>query len=110
MGNIRKRHSSKFKAQVVLAALREDRTIAELSQEYGVHATVIHRWKKEAIASIEAGFSGALERHEKDESVLIKELHAKIGKLTVERDFLEEASNRLGLGGDKSWLIPNSKK
>ena len=61
----------------------------------------IHRWKKEAMASIEAGFSGKHEKVSNDQDSQIHELHAKIGQLTVERDFLVRASSRLGLGGVK---------
>jgi transposase len=50
-----------------------------------------------------AGFSGKQERQENDHSIEIKELHAKIGQLIVERDFLETASKRLGLLGGKKW-------
>jgi transposase len=50
MIKLRKHHSPEYKSQVALAAIREDATIAELSSRYGVHATVIHRWKREAIA------------------------------------------------------------
>lgn len=64
---------------------------------------MIHRWKKEALVSMEAGFSGKVESQAVDHQAEIKELHAKIGQLTVERDFLSEASNRLGLGGVKKW-------
>ena len=103
MSSTRKNYSAKFKSQVVLAALREDAPISELSSRYGVHSTVIHRWKKEALASMEAGFSGKNESQAVDHQAEIKELHAKIGQLTVERDFLSEASNRLGLGGVKKW-------
>lgn len=101
MSRTRKNYSAKFKSQVVLAALREDAPISELSSKYGVHSTVIHRWKKEALASMEAGFSGKIESQTVDHQAEVKELHAKIGQLTVERDFLSEASNRLGLGGGK---------
>ena len=83
MGKIRKHHSAEFKAQVAIAAIREDATIAELSSRYSIHATVIHRWKREAIAAMTAGFSGKQERQENDHSSDIKELHAKIGQLTV---------------------------
>jgi transposase len=103
MSRIRKNHSSEFKAQVALSAIREDATISELSSRYGVHATVIHRWKKEALASMTAGFSGKQERMENDHSAEIKDLHAKIGQLIVERDFLADASKRLGLFGGKKW-------
>jgi transposase len=62
---------------------------------------MIHRWKKEALVGLVASFSGKLERQQKDRSTEVKELHAKIGQLTVERDFLEDASKRLGLFGGK---------
>jgi transposase len=101
MSKIRKNHSADFKARVALAAIREDATIAELSSRYGIHATLIHRWKKEAIESMTVGFSGKQERQQNDHTSQIKELHAKIGELTVERDFLADASKRLGLLGGK---------
>ena len=57
MSRTRKNHPASFKAQVALSALREDTLVSDLALKYGVHATVIHRWKKEALASMEAGFS-----------------------------------------------------
>lgn len=101
MSRTRKNYPAKFKAKVALSALREDAPISELSLKYGVHATVIHRWKKEALASMETGFSCKLEKQKEEQFSHIKHLHAKIGQLTVERDFLVDASNRLGLGGVK---------
>lgn len=101
MSKTRKNYPAKFKAEVALAALREDSTVAELSTKYGIHSTVIHRWKKEALASMESGFSGKFESQTVDHESEIKELHAKIGQLTMERDFLSQASRRLGLGGGK---------
>jgi transposase len=101
MSKIRKHHSAEFKAQVALAAIREDATIAELASRYGVHGTVIHRWKKEVISSLTVGFSGKQERQQNDHAAEIRELHAKIGQLTVEKDFLADASRRLGLLGGK---------
>jgi transposase len=103
MSQVRKNHPANFKAKVALAALREDAAISELSSTYGVHATVIHRWKREALASLEAGFSGKREKSHTDQAAHIHELHAKIGQLSVERDFLVDASNRLGVGGGKKW-------
>ncbi len=97
----RKNYPARFKSQVALAALREDASVAELSARYGVHATVIHRWKKEALTAMEAGFSGAPEKQEVDHADEIRQLHAKIGQLTVERDFLADASTRLRFGGGR---------
>lgn len=102
MGKPRKNYPASFKARVALSAIREDGTIAELSGRYGVHATVIHRWKKEALEGLENTFKGN-KGDALDSTAMIKELHAKIGQLTVERDFLETASERLGLGGVKKW-------
>lgn len=101
MVQIRKNHSADFKAQVALAAIREDATIGELSSRFGVHSSVIQRWKKEALVGMKTIFSGTQALQENSYLSDIKDLHAKIGQLTVEKDFLESASRRLGLGGCK---------
>ena len=101
MGMKRNKYSSKFKLKVVLSALREDVSISQLSSEYGLHATVINRWKKEALGSIEAGFSSKFEKQQTDHADEVKELHAKIGELTMERDFLSKSSAGLTSGGVK---------
>ena len=89
MANERKKHSIDFKAKVALAALREDGTAGELSSKYGVHASMIHAWKKVAVEGVPALFSrgqSAALRAVEDEAKLAS-LHAKTGELTVERDF-----------------------
>ena len=101
MAKARKTYPASFKAKVALAALREEEPISKLSSKYKANAVTIQRWKKEALSSMEAGFSGKLEKANVDQEQEIHQLHAKIGQLTVERDFLVDASNRLGLGGVK---------
>ena len=103
MSRTRKNHPASFKAKVALSALRENAPISALALKFGVHATVIHRWKREALASMEVGFSGKLEKRHTNHETQIPERHANIGQLSVERDFLVDASNRLGVGGVKKW-------
>ncbi len=86
----RKQHKPEFKARVALEALKGEQTIAELASRFGVHPTMIHQWKKallEGAADIFQRGRAGLEAEAG--AVQIKELHAKIGELTVERDFLE---------------------
>src|SRR5680860_536925 len=85
MSRTRKNHPASFKSNVALSSLRDNAPISELALKYGVHATVIHRLKREALAAMEAGFSGKLEKSHTDQEAHIHELHAKIGQLSVER-------------------------
>jgi transposase len=89
----RRNHSPSFKAKVALAAMKGDRTLAELAQQFDVHPNQIQDWKKRLLASAEQLFangSGSGEEAERE----IKDLHAKIGELTMERDFLSKALGR----------------
>ena len=82
----RRNHAPAFKAKVALEAAREERTITELSREYGVHVNQIRAWKRQLLDGAADVFeSGAEKKRSQDE--VVKDLHAKIGKLTVERDF-----------------------
>jgi transposase len=87
----RKNHAPAFKAKVALAALSGEKTIAELSSEFGVHQTLIHRWVKQLKESAAGVFSGAVKTEEAKREKELHELHAKIGQLTMERDFLAKA-------------------
>jgi transposase len=91
----RKRYSAEFKAKVALEAIRGEQTISELGSRYELHPNMITNWKRQAIDNMAATFSGVTERNSKTEEAQIKELHAKIGQLTVERDFLAKASGRV---------------
>lgn len=99
----RRKFSSEFKARVALEALREELTLSELAKKYNIHPNQISTWKKQAIEGLSATFSGKSEDRSSDRETEIKDLHAKIGELTVERDFLARASRRLGIGGAKKW-------
>lgn len=83
-------HPPAFKAKVAIDALREQKTIAQLSSFYGVHETQITKWKKQALEILTQGFSGKRERKEKDDRELTAELYRQIGRLKVEVDFLKK--------------------
>lgn len=88
----RRNHSPKFKAKVALAALKGDRTLAELAEQFDVHPNQIHDWKAKVTFQAEHLFENG-KRDRKEPEAEVKELHAKIGQLTMERDFL---SGKLG--------------
>ena len=89
----RRNHSPAFKAKVALAAARGDHTLAELAEQFDVHPNQIQEWKKRLIAGAEQVF-GAGATHAADSEREIQKLHAKIGQLTMENDFLSKALGR----------------
>ena len=89
--NKRNRYSAEFKAKVAMAAIREEATLSELSSRFGVHPNLITKWKRQAADGLVELFSGKQARNEVDQEARLKELHAKIGELTIERDFLSKA-------------------
>lgn len=90
----RKRYSAAFKAKVALEALNGDKTMSELSAKYGVHPAMIAGWKKKAAEGMVDTFSKKSAPSGQANESEIKDLHAKIGQLTVERDFLSKAFGR----------------
>ena len=91
----RRNHTAAFKAKVALAALKGEKTLSELAQQFEIHANQITQWKSQLLDGA-AGVFG--EAKEPDiAKVDVTRLHAKIGELSLERDFLESALSKAGL-------------
>lgn len=96
----RRQFTDEFRAKVALEALREELTLPELAKKYDVHPNQISTWKRKAIENMADIFSSKKEKQKDNHEAEIKELHAKIGQLSVENDFLSQAFSRsLGKGG-----------
>lgn len=89
----RKRYSAEFKAKVALEAIREDLTTAELAKKYDIHPTMITGWKRTAIENMASAFDGKSATEPAISDQEVEKLHAKIGQLVVERDFLSAAAD-----------------
>ena len=90
----RTRYSAEFKAKIALEALKGEQTVSELAARHGVHPNLITQWKRHAVEGLADVFSGKAGQRDTNHEAQIKELHAKIGQLTVERDFLAKAFGR----------------
>jgi transposase len=90
----RNRYSAEFKAKVAREALKEETTIAEIAARFNIHPNQVSDWKKQAIKGLSDVFTGKTGRSDVVHESQIKDLHAKIGQLTVERDFLAKAFGR----------------
>lgn len=88
----RRNHSPAFKAKVALDALKGEQTIVELAERYQVHPNQITEWKKQLLAHAEEIFS---KDRKPDQGPNVKDLHAKIGQLSMENDFLSSAFGRI---------------
>lgn len=84
----RRRFSGDFKAKVALEALRGDKTIQEIAVRHKIHPNQVSTWKQRAVEGMKEVFSKGAERTRGDHEAERRDLHAKIGELTVERDFL----------------------
>jgi transposase len=90
----RRNHSPAFKAKVALAAVKGDKTLVELSEYFDIHANQITQWKTQLLERARDAFDGA---GSKEPPIDVKTLHAKIGELALENDFLEGALTKAGL-------------
>ena len=91
----RRNHTAAFKAKAALAAARGDRTMAELAEQFDVHGSQITQWKSELLERATELFSTPAERAASQKGPSLKDLQAKIGEITMEKDFLEHALDRV---------------
>ncbi len=105
MSNKKKQYSPQFKAKVALEAVRGEKTVPELAVQYGIHPTVINKWKRKLLEDAEQIFEGENQGQKQPvgNQAQIDELYRQIGQLKVEKDFLADRSARLGLPTEKPW-------
>ena len=90
----RRRFTGEFKARVALEALRGDKTVQEIAAKHKVHPNQVSTWKRQAIVGLSDVFSNGADHARQDHESEVRDLHAKIGPLTVERDFLARGLKR----------------
>jgi transposase len=90
----RRRFTGEFKAGVALEALRGDKTVQEIAARHQVHPNQVSAWKRQAVDGLSEVFSNGADHERQDREGEIRDLHAKIGQLTVERDFLSKGLKR----------------
>ena len=98
----RRNHSPAFKAKVALAAIKGEKTLTELAQQFDVHPNQITQWRGQLLEGA-SGVFGDAPKADATPAVDVKTLHAKIGELTLENDFLSGALGKAG-------LLPSAKR
>lgn len=87
---VKRQHSAVFKARVAFEALKGEKTLAEISSQFGVHTTQINRWKKELAQGMQEIFTDKRKKRDVDQEQLIEQLYKQIGKKEVEIDWLKK--------------------
>jgi transposase len=93
----RRKFSADFKAKVALEAIKNQKTLAELSQQYEVNSITISRWKAEFLEKMSLIFEREGSGQEQSDSPEVDKLYAQIGQLKVENDFLKKSARKLGI-------------
>ena len=99
----RRNHSPAFKAKVALAAVKGEKTLAELAQHFDVHANQITTWRTQLLEGAAGVFGSEGANESAEPAIDVKTLHAKIGELTLANDFLAGALGKAG-------LLPSAKR
>jgi transposase-like protein len=94
-GNMRKNHDSAFKAKVALEAIKGEKTMAQISSEYGVHVNQIRQWRQKLLEEMPGVFSDRRQKKDKEAEEMTSELYRQIGQLKVELDWLKKKSLQL---------------
>jgi len=97
----RRNHSPAFKAKVAMAAIKGDKTLSEIAQQFDVHPNQITQWKGQLLDGVATVFGSDSKGEAAGPVIDVKTLHAKIGELTLENDFLEQALSKAGLPSAK---------
>ena len=92
---LRRSHNAAFKAKVALEALKEQKTLSQISSEYQIHASQIRQWRKQLLEELPHVFSDRRQRVDQEKDDLIAELYREIGQLKVEGDWLKKKSQML---------------
>ena len=95
MRSMRKNHEGAFKAKVALEAVKGEKTMAQLSSEFGVHVNQIGQWKKHLLEELPGIFSDKRKKVERENEELETELYKQIGQMKVELDWLKKKSQLL---------------
>jgi transposase len=93
----RRNHTPAFKAKVALTALKGEKTLSELAQLFDVHPNQITNWKAQLLEGAAGVFGSGPAEDASRPAVDLKELHAKIGELTLQNDFVAGALNKAGM-------------
>ncbi len=93
MANVRKKYTAEEKVKIILEVLKGQMTMSQITSKYGVHATQINNWKKQALQGLGEIFSSKQVQREVDQNELVDELYKQIGQLKVELDWLKKKSD-----------------